>query len=389
MVSKSSAFPDDSELRGMANTEDHINPLQQGTAIHYCAVPCYITMLYQFCKTTRDLKKGLIVFKEQPHLLEYIENIIYMIIAVIGILVNLMVIVILSQGKCGISTCTTRYLVAMATADLLVIITEVILNQINYYYFPECFLDITPVCSIVYALTSAATECSVWFTFTFTFDRFVAICCQKLKRKYCTEKTAALVLTTTCILLCLKNVPFYFIYEPEELINDVPWFCNAKPSYYTQLEWVGFDWFDKVLTPLIPFTLILLFNALTVKYILVASRVRKGLRGRNKGMIRRDPEMESRRKSVILLFTISGSFILLWLVYVIEFFYYIITGTYPAGYSDGEYMFQQVGYMLRSLHCCTNTFIYGATQSKFRQQFKSAMKYPVTSIIQLINNPKH
>ncbi|XP_067865137.1 probable G-protein coupled receptor 139 [Heterodontus francisci] len=303
----------------------------------------------------------------------------------IGMPVNLLAIVILSRGKCGLSTCTTRYLVAMATADLLVIITGVILWQISYYYFQGSFLYITPVCSVIGVLSFAAIDCSVWFTVTFTFDRFVAICCQKLKTKYCTKKTAAVVLATTCILFCLKNVPFYFTYEPGEIIDNVPWFCNTKPSSYTDPGWVGYDRFDMILTPLIPFALILLLNSLTVRHILVASRVRKGLRGQSKGENRSDPEMESRRKSVILLFTISGNFILLWLVYVTEFFYYNITGTEHRDYTDSEYIFQQIGWMLLNLSCCTNTFIYGATQSKFREQVKSAVKYPVKSIIHLMN----
>ncbi|XP_067865405.1 probable G-protein coupled receptor 139 [Heterodontus francisci] len=317
--------------------------------------------------------------------IDSIKKLYYPILAVIGVPVNLLAIVILSRGKCGLSTCTTRYLVAMAMADLLVIVTEVILWQIRSYYFPVSFLDITPVCCVQAVLLHAAGDCSVWFTVTFTFDRFVAICCQKLKTKYCTKKTAAVVLATTSILLCSKNIPFYFVYESGEIIDNVPWGCYTKPSYFTDPGWVGFDWFKTVLTPLLPFALILLLNALTVRHILVASRVRKGLRGQSKGENHSDPEMESRRKSVILLFTISGNFILLWLVYVIEFLYYNITGTEPSVYTDSEYIFQQVGYMLLTLSCCTNTFIYVVTQSKFREQVKIAVKYPVTSIIQLMN----
>ncbi|XP_078422165.1 putative G-protein coupled receptor 139 [Cetorhinus maximus] len=298
---------------------------------------------------------------------------------------NAVAIVILSRGKCGLSVCTTRYLVAMATADLLVISTAVLLYRISSYYFPGSFLDITPVCRITFVLLYANSECSVWFTVAFSFDRFVAICCQKLKTKYCTEKTAAMVLSTICTLLCLKNVPFYFRFEPGEIIENVPWFCNEKPTYYTDPAWVAFGWFDRVLTPLLPYVLILLLNALTVRYILVTSRVRKGLRGQSKGENRSDPEMESRRKSVILLFTISGSFILLWLLYVIYSLYYIIRGINPLYYKDSLYIFADVGIMLVNLNCCTNAFIYGAIQSKFREQFKSAVKFPVTSVIMLIN----
>ncbi|XP_067864776.1 probable G-protein coupled receptor 139 [Heterodontus francisci] len=299
--------------------------------------------------------------------------------------INFLAIVILSRGKCGLSTCTTRYLVAMATADLLFIITEVILFRIGYYHSPRCFLHITPVCSVIIVLSRTATECSVWFTVTFSFDRFVAICCQKLKTKYCTEKTAGVVLVTTCILLCLENVPYYFVFEHGDIIDNVPLGCYLITAYFTEPRWVGFDRFDKILIPLLPFALILFLHALTVRHIFVASRVRKGLRWERKGENCSDPEMESRRKSVILLFSISGSFILLWLVYVVQFLYWNITGRVPRDYSDSEYIFRRAGLMLRTLNCCTKTFIYGATQSKFREQFKSMVKYPIASIIQLMN----
>ncbi|XP_078087827.1 putative G-protein coupled receptor 139 [Mustelus asterias] len=294
---------------------------------------------------------------------------------------NVLAIVILSRGKCGLSICTTRYLVAMATADLLVIITDVLMRRISYYYFPQCFLYITPVCSINAVLFCAAADCSVWFTVAFTFDRFVTVCCQKLKAKYCIEKTAAIVLATTGILLCLKNIPWYFTKELGEIINNIPWFCNRKPSFYTETAWVAFDWFDTVLTPLLPFVLILLLNTLTVSHILMVSRVRKGLRGQSQGDDHSDPEMESRRKSVILLFTISGSFILLWTLYVMYFLYYNITGTNPRDFTYSEFIFQQIGYVLRGLSCCTNTFIYGVTQSKFREQVRKSVKYPVALIM--------
>ncbi|XP_072107827.1 probable G-protein coupled receptor 139 [Mobula birostris] len=314
-----------------------------------------------------------------------VRKIWFMVIAVIGVPVNLVAITILSRGKCGLSTCTTRYLVAMATADLLTIIFAVIFWRVSYYYFPGTFLDITPVCSVISVLGEAATDSSVWFTVTFTFDRFISICCQERKTKYCTGKTAAVVLTTTGVLFCFKNVPYFFKYRPAKVIDSIPWDCIEKPGSFTDPRWVGYKWLSKVLTPLLPVLSILLLNTLTVRHILVTSRVRKGLRGQSKAENRSDPEMESRRRSVILLLTISGSFIILWSVNVLEFLYNTIAGLDPNNFKDSEYVFQHTGFMLLILSCCTNTFIYGVTQFKFREQFISAAKYPLTSIIQRIN----
>ncbi|XP_078286302.1 putative G-protein coupled receptor 139 [Rhinoraja longicauda] len=311
-----------------------------------------------------------------------VEKILYLIIAVIGVPVNVMAIVILSRGKCGLSTCTTRYLVAMAAADLLVIVAEVILRQIHHQYFPVNFLDLTAVCILRRLLRRVSTDCSVWFTVTFTFDRYVAICCQKLKTKYCTRQTAVAVLASTVVLFCLKNVPFSFTYQAGQVIDKVSWFCYLKPSYYAEPGWMGLDCFDRILTPLLPFIVILLLNALTVRHILVASRVRKALRGQSKGENCSDPEMESRRRSIVLLLTLSGSFVLLWLPNVVEFFYYQFTG---SELNDYEYIFHQVGSLLKNLNCCTNTVIYVVTQSKFRVQMKSAVIYPVISLFRFIN----
>ncbi|XP_059498900.1 probable G-protein coupled receptor 139 [Stegostoma tigrinum] len=312
--------------------------------------------------------------------IQQVERVFYTVLAFIGIPVNLLAIVILSHGKCGVSPCTTRYLVLMAAADLMVIITEVILWRFPYYYFQPSFLDITIVCSLTGVLCRTARDCSVWFTVTFTFDRFVTICCQKLKTKYCTEKTATVVLAITCALFCLKSIPFYFQYEPHEIINNVPFYCKSKSSYFTEIWWVVLEWLDTALTPLLPFALILSLNALTVRHILVTSQVRKRLQGERKGYKHKDAEMESRRKSVILLFVISGSFILLWSILMVYFMYYVIQEIKPVDLPPFLYNFGRTGYMLQILNCCTNTFIYAATLSRFRAKISNAVKYLVTQI---------
>uniref|UniRef100_UPI00398E6816 probable G-protein coupled receptor 139 n=1 Tax=Pristiophorus japonicus TaxID=55135 RepID=UPI00398E6816 len=311
----------------------------------------------------------------------------YPVLAAIGVPANIAVIVILSRGRCGLSRCITRYLVFMAVTDLLVIITAVILNRIFGIYFSNSILSITPTCSISTVLIYSARDSSVWLTVAFTFDRFVAICCQKLKTKYCTETTAAVVIGAVCALSCLKNIPFYFTYEPLFTINNVAWYCNIKLAFYVSPIWIAFDLLDRILTPCAPFLLMLLFNAVTVRHILRASRARRRLRAQNNEDSQSDPEMESRRKSIILLFTISGSFILLWLTYVINFlFVRIENNNYFTGFNfnDPKFMLQESANMLQLLSCCTNTFIYTVTQSNFRQQLKNALKYPLNLVVKRI-----
>ncbi|XP_067870217.1 probable G-protein coupled receptor 139 [Heterodontus francisci] len=300
---------------------------------------------------------------------------------------NLAVIVILSRGRCGLSRCITYYLMSMAVTDLLLMITAVILNRIAGIYFPVSFLSITPVCILRSILNYGIIDCSVWLTVSFTFDRFMAICCQKLKIKYCTEKTAAWVIGIVSTLSCLKNCVLYFIYEPLYIINNVPWFCNMKSIFYTSPAWAAFDWIHHILTPCLPFILILLFNALTVRNILLSSRGRRRLRAHSSGCNQSDPEMEKRRKSIVLLFCISGSFILLYLLLLLTFLYVRIAKlSYFSGtnFNESNFILDESGFMLQLLSSCVNPFIYAGTQRKFREELKNGMKYPLSLIVKLI-----
>ncbi|XP_067874828.1 probable G-protein coupled receptor 139 [Heterodontus francisci] len=295
--------------------------------------------------------------------------------------VNLVAIVILARGKCGLSKCITYYLVAMAAADLLVVITNVILNQIIGIYFPGNYLFLTPVCRTKTILIRATRDISVWLTVSFTFDRFIAICCQKLKTRYCTKETAAVIIGMVITLSCLTNIPWYFIYEPLYVNNGLPWYCWIRSVFYTSPLWQAFSYFSSIAIPFLPFFIILLLNALTVRYILVASRGRRALRGNTSSANNPDPEMQNRKKSIILLFSISANFILLWLTFTIHYMYYRITKSYSyTGYDDPVYIFQETGYMLLLLSCCTNTFIYTVTQVKFREELKKMVTYPVKQI---------
>ncbi|XP_072102755.1 probable G-protein coupled receptor 139 [Mobula birostris] len=304
----------------------------------------------------------------------------YTALAVIAVPVNIVAIVILSRGKCGLSRCISRYLVSMVATDLLVILTAVILNRIPAIYFPGSFLSITPVCSFSIALIYAARDSSVWLTVTFTFDRYVAICWQKLKAKYCTHRTAGIVVSTVCTLGCVINIPWYFLHEPIYVIDNVSWYCKRAGILSSLLLWKIFDWTDRALAPCLPFLLILTLNALTVRHILAASRARRRLRSCPSGERQSDPEMENRRKSIVLLFAVSSCFILLWMPYVVHFLLVRFQiGHTINGYSDPRFILMESANMFQMLSCCTNTFIYAVTQKKFREELKLLVKFPLNA----------
>ncbi|XP_067833487.1 probable G-protein coupled receptor 139 [Heptranchias perlo] len=326
---------------------------------------------------------------ERPTIL-LIKDIYYPVLATFAIPANLLTIVILSRGNCGLSKCISVYMVAMATADLLVMTIHVIVYHILNHHFPNSFLSYTDVCKFIHCMNCITLDISVWFTVLFTFDRFVAICCEKFKRKYCTVRTAAAVITAVAVLFCLQNTPFWFAYEPERIINNIPWGCRSRVDFFSSPTGVVYSWLKSIFVPWIPFALMLLFNCLIVRSIFVANKARRGLR-RHSNENQTDPEMENRRKSIILLFSVSGSFLLLWLTAAVSFLTTRLTNIvhYRGDYGAPVYIATESGYLLMYLSSCTNTCIYAATQTKFREELKKVAKSPWTFILTLVKKMKN
>ncbi|XP_042201289.1 probable G-protein coupled receptor 139 [Callorhinchus milii] len=319
-----------------------------------------------------------------------ITYIYYPILAALQVPINLVAIVILYRGKCGLSKCITRYLVAMAAADLMVVIFDVICYRTGYIYFASTVLNITPVCRVNIVLFKAATDCSVWFTVAFTFDRFTAICCQKLKAMFCTEQTAVKVIGTFFTINCLTTIGIYFSFGPRYVINNVSWGCIHTESFNLLLGWKIYAYIIYFWNPLLPFLLILLFNALTIRHILVSSKGRVRLQAGNIGGKRKDSEMESRKKSIILLFAVSGSFILLWMTYVVNGIYGRISKNYYySGFNDPLFVRQEVGIMLQLFSCGTNTCIYAVSQRKFREELRNGVVCQFAQLLKVIALGKH
>ncbi|XP_067829886.1 cephalotocin receptor 2-like [Heptranchias perlo] len=272
---------------------------------------------------------------------------------------------------------------AMVVADLMICMFNIILQNIFRYHFLDSWLSYTYVCRFTAFIQVFCIQLSVWFTVSFTFDRFISICCQKLKLKYCTERTATVVLTIVCALSFLMNIPVYFRYEPYSNIDDIPWGCRTATGYYSSSAWVAYKWISTLSFPILPFPLLLLLNSLTARHILVASRSRRALKSRNNGENSIDPEMKNRRTSIILLFAISGSFIVLWTPITVIHICVGVTETITFKGSNSLYLAIRITLLLMYLSSCTNTCIYALTQRRFREEMKNMLKYPVTLIIKL------
>ncbi|XP_060706614.1 probable G-protein coupled receptor 139 [Hemiscyllium ocellatum] len=304
-------------------------------------------------------------------------EILFPVLAIFGIPANLMTVLIVSQGKSGLSKGITHYMIAMATGDLMVLVFNVIVSQIVKYHFPGSLLSYTPVCRRSAFLQGLSLQLSIWFTIAFTFDRFVAICCNTLKGRYCTERMANVVIFVVSSLNIMVNIPLSFRYEPTQVLNNVQWGCRTVTTYLTSPVWAAHRWLTNISNMFLPIPLLLLLNTLTAGYILAASRVRQALnssRG-DAGEMGRDPELKSRRTSIVLLFTISGCFVVLSAPITIIHICVGVTHVTSFQVSHSLYVAIRVAFLLMCTSSCTNTCIYALTQRRFREVVKDLMKY--------------
>ncbi|XP_043540621.1 probable G-protein coupled receptor 139 [Chiloscyllium plagiosum] len=289
-----------------------------------------------------------------------------------------MTVLILSQGKCGLSKGITHYMIAMATGDMMVLVFNVIVSQNFKYHFPDSLLNYTSACRLSAFLQGFSIQLSIWFTIAFTFDRFVAICCNKLKGMYCTERMANVVIFIVSSLNIMVNIPLPFRYEPTHVLNNVQWGCRTVTSYLTSLAWAAHRWLSNISNMFLPIPLLLLLNTLTARHILAASRVRRALKDSSGGAgeMGRDPELKSRRTSIILLFTISGCFMVLSGPITVIHTCIRFTHITSLQVSNSLYVAIRAAFLLMCTSSCTNTCIYALTQRRFREEVKNLLKSP-------------
>ncbi|XP_059816871.1 vasopressin V2 receptor-like [Hypanus sabinus] len=318
----------------------------------------------------------------RPAILQ-VKDVCYPVLAVFGLPANLLTIIILSRGKCGLSKCISAYMTMMAVSDLSVILINVLVYEILIFRLSSSFLHYTEVLKATIYVLAVTLELSRWYTVAFTCDRYVAICCQKFKTKYCRVKTARILAAVILAGLCLENIPLLFAFQPQRIIGNISWGVRPKLDIFNSPMFVALSRFKTFQNLLCAFGLILLCNGMTARHILVTSKSRRSFRT-HKSKIERDPEMENRKKGIILLFCISGSFILFWLPSAVTNFIASLTMYFDRDYYSARYIAAQTGTLLTNMSSCTNTCIYAATQTNFRAELKTLILSPWTLIRKLI-----
>uniref|UniRef100_A0A3B1K7D2 G-protein coupled receptors family 1 profile domain-containing protein n=1 Tax=Astyanax mexicanus TaxID=7994 RepID=A0A3B1K7D2_ASTMX len=240
---------------------------------------------------------------------------------------NVMCFLIFWRRKCMLSKSSTLYLMAIAIADTAVLMFIVVLEISVKYFTVEPFWAREPWCSMRDVFTYGAYNVSTWLIVAFTAERFLAITTWRFKNRICNSRCAVRIIGSIFFMGLLLAVPYYWAY------------------------------ISTTLTHILPFIFIGLLNA-------SGHKVAPLLRSR-------------KRKSVVLLVTVSMTFVLLSITRSITQLILRTQGLFinRDDYSLDINVAADIGTMLSLTNAAVNMYLYACTQTKFRQEVIASVKY--------------
>ncbi|XP_022594784.1 probable G-protein coupled receptor 139 [Seriola dumerili] len=311
---------------------------------------------------------------QKKHWMVTLQEVFYPALAVVGIPSNTITFLIIWRRSCMLSRSSTFYLMAISVADNLVLIFIVILELSVKYHQQEPFWSYDPWCSLRDIFNYGAYNASTWLVVMFTVERFIAIHTWKMKTKICTPRCAAWTITAVFLFSHLCAIPYYWSNASVYVNNQTRCIYKTEAPFQFIHTLV---WFQTLQAYIIPFLVILTLNGLTLRLISLSNRVHitADLTSRvNKVM----PLLRSRkRKSVVLLVTVSMSFMLLSVTRAIT--QIILRTTHMYTFDRNDYYHQiniaaDTGTMLSLSNAAVNMYLYVCTQSKFRQEFLACVR---------------
>lgn len=301
-------------------------------------------------------------------------------------LANIMSFVIFWRRKCIFSKSSTFYLMAISIADTAVLVFIVVLELSVKYLTAEPFWSQEPWCSLRDIFTYGAYNTSTWLVVAFTAERFLSITTYSLRKQV---RIPYGTLWTICSIFALGHLlalPYYWAYISIYSQDLQRWVCIHKPNATIQYTLTIVS-MQTIISHILPFVVIGFLNGLTLRQISLINRVHIICTSGQKVT----PLLRSRkRKSVVLLVTVSMTFVLLNITRSITQLIMRTKG-WPLNrddYSLSINVAADIGTMLSLSNAAINMYLYACTQTKFRHEVINYIKYCLQRCCLITNGMK-
>ncbi|XP_066499222.1 probable G-protein coupled receptor 139 [Hoplias malabaricus] len=313
----------------------------------------------------------------QEHWMIHLQRVYYPVLATIGIPSNIACFLIFWRRKCMLSKSSTLYLMAIAVADTAVLLYIVVLEFCVKLYTVEPFWSREPWCSMRDVFNYGVYNVATWLVVTFTAERFLAITTWNLKNRICNSRSAFRVIGVVFVVSHLLAVPYYWAYVSVYNKNKQKWVCIYRQD--SPIEYgLAMVTIQTTMSHVLPYIFIGVLNGLTLRQISLSNRVQVAETCRSTSIQKVTPLLRSRmRKSVMLLVTVSMTFVLLSITRSITQFILRTTDMYVdrEDYRLVINVVADIGTMLSLTNAAVNMYLYACTQAKFRQEVIACVKH--------------
>ncbi|XP_077345220.1 putative G-protein coupled receptor 139 [Lithobates pipiens] len=311
-----------------------------------------------------------------------IQKLFYPIMCVFGLPASIVTMAVLWKGNLDMSKSIVYYLVSLAVANILLILVVTIFRDIFYFYVDVTLYWPEPSCGVSNWIYFTCVYSLTWLTVAFSFDRYVIVCCMKLKLRYCRPSVTRWVILGVYTSAFLVAMPTFWMYvpirttQPDGTIFHI---CSLHRNLSSIPFLSVYDHIQTTVWIVFPLVSLILTNGLTVWHITMTTKVRQVLKA-NGGKQSDDPEVLRRKKSVTLLAMISISFLAHWLpkmvVKVVERVTYPPVNRYDFYHPVN--VVRMLCNMLIVFSSFSNVCIYSLTVTKFREELFRGVKVVLT-----------
>ncbi|MGH0142522.1 UNVERIFIED_CONTAM: hypothetical protein FKN15_051346 [Acipenser sinensis] len=292
-------------------------------------------------------------------------------------MVNLFTFYMIRFRKCEMSETAIIYLSALAIVDCFYLLWVALLDLSLSFLLDHPFWHAYPWCGILTFLEYGSLFSSTWIVVVFTIERYLVLRMTKVKMHFSHSKATVRIILAVVLLCHLVAIPDYWInsvtmfnYTTDGENITLPRCFYENTMFSTLVVWI-----NTFISGGIPFTLIIVFNSLIGYHLTQASkmftkeqqRIIKGVT--TKGMVRR---------TILLLFTVSFTFVALCLPRFVTYCILRTAYNYPDfnrdDYNLSINVFGDIAIMLQNLNSTTNFLLYCMVSKGFRQELRNLLK---------------
>lgn len=287
------------------------------------------------------------------------------ILILLGTFGNVFSFVIL-KSKAMLKFSTYFFLMLMAVTDTLVLYVGLLPLWVSQVSGLDIRNMSNFVCKVSNSFGSMVSDCSVWLIISVSVERYLVVCHPFRASALCSADTAKRIAILLVVAFLLLNVHFLWTVHVQEYSYGQR---KITQCYFTD-RWIeeAWPWVDAIVYSILPFFIILFFNVLIVRHVLIARGQRNTLQNIYP---QRRPSQEGSTRLTLMLLTVSLSFLLTTLPTTVV----SICAQFWDPSSQGD-LSQRASYQLKRTitellmyaNHSINFYLYCATGQKFRHQ---------------------